>query len=197
MRVITPEAILSYPQLFTPKAPMGGGEEKYSCALVFPEGTDLTALKKAIATVAEEKWGSKAKDMFKKGQLRNPLRDDAESKGYAEGSVFTNVRTKQRPGIVGIVPDPETGKPMPIEDESRVYPGVIVRASLTAFAYDSNGNRGVSFGLGNVQVIREGDRLDNRVKAVDEFDADASAVADLSDLDGSGDDGDLDMSDLL
>ena len=47
-----------------------------------------------------------------------------------------------------------------------------MRASFTAFAYDNNGNVGVSFGLNNVQKLREGTRLDNRVAATDEFTAD-------------------------
>lgn len=199
MRIITPEAILSYPNLFTPRAQNDQQEPKYSCALVFTEDTDISDLKKAAVAVAKEKWGAKAADMIKKGQLRMPFRTDTKAKGYPEGSTFMNVRSKQRPGVVSIVPDPETGKPMVIEDESQIYPGVIARASITFFAYDTSGNRGVSAGLNNIQKIREGDRLDSRVRAVDEFEADEDAVADLSDLtDESGDDdGDLDMSDLL
>jgi hypothetical protein len=39
------------------------------------------------------------------------------------------------------------------------------------FAYDAKGNKGVSFSLGNIQKIRSGERLDNRVDARTEFDA--------------------------
>ncbi|KKM96418.1 hypothetical protein LCGC14_1178330, partial [marine sediment metagenome] len=42
---------------------------------------------------------------------------------------------------------------------------------------------------GNVQFIRDGDRLDGRTFGVDDFDADENAVADLSDLTGEGDSG--------
>jgi hypothetical protein len=56
-----------------------------------------------------------------------------------------------------------------------------VRASLRAFAYDTNGNKGVSFGLNNIQKLGEGQRLDGRKAATDEFDADLSqAPADIS-----------------
>jgi hypothetical protein len=182
MRVITPEAVLSYPHLFTPQAAEDGGTPKYSCALVFPEGTDLSALKQAVVSVLADKFGEKkAAELIQKKQIRLPFRDGAE-KNYPEGSVFINVRGAQAPGVVSTIPDPNTGRPMSITDEEEIYPGCIVRASISAFYYDTSGNKGVSFGLNNVQKIRDGKRLDSRVRAEDEFEADASAVASLDDL---------------
>jgi len=64
-----------------------------------------------------------------------------------------------------------------------MYPGAGVRASVSAFAYDSNGNKGVSFALNNMQKVSEGERLDGRAAADDEFTADlSSAPADISGL---------------
>ena len=58
-----------------------------------------------------------------------------------------------------------------------------VRASLIAFAYDTQGNKGVSFALGNVQVYDDGARLDNRKAAADEFATDLKEKpASLDDL---------------
>lgn len=207
-RTITPEAILSFPNLFEPRA-MGGGDPKYSCALIFPEGTDLTDLKKAAAAALKEKFGGKAKAIRKTGYW--PFRDDPDDvaqKGYPEGCTFINVRTTRKPGLVSIVPDPETGKPMPLTDPEKWYPGAVVRASIEAYGFDTEGNRGVTFGLGNLQWIRDGDRLDGRSAAQDEFEADPDAVADLSDLtdddvddvgDGApeSDEDEDDLSDLL
>lgn len=184
LRVITPEAILSYPHLWQPKAAAEDQEPRYSCCLVFPAGSDLRALKAAVIEAAKVKWGDKATKMIRDGKLRMPFRDDAEERGYPEGSVFVNARSKTAPGIVSIYPDPETGKPTPITDPEQVYPGCYVRASVTAFAYDRSGNRGVAFALNNLQKIRDGERLDSRKRAEDEFEADANAVADLSDLTG-------------
>lgn len=184
-KIITPEAQLSYPHLFTPQAAEDGGQEKYSCALVFFEGTDITALQRAAIETAVEKWGEKAKEQIKKGQLRLPFRK-GEEKDYADGSIFINVRGNRRPGIVSLIPDPKTGKPMAITDPEEVYAGCFVRASLTPFAYDTSGNKGVSFGLNNLQKIRDGERLDSRAAAEDEFEADASAVASLEDLADEG-----------
>lgn len=182
-RVITPEAILSYPNLFEPRSGGEGQDPKYSCALVFPEGTDLSGLEAAIREAAIDKFGPKAMDAMKKGRIRHPVRDDAEEKGYPEGSVFINARGTRKPGVVAAYADPRTGKPAVIDDPEAVYPGQIVRASVTAFAYDVSGNKGVAFGLNNVQILRDGERLDGGRSAADEFEA-VAAAPDLSDLEG-------------
>ena len=56
-KVITPEALLSYPALFEPKA-TPSGELKYGCALVFQKGADLSALENAALAALEERWGA-------------------------------------------------------------------------------------------------------------------------------------------
>lgn len=180
-RIRTPEAILSYPRLFEPDE-----NGKYSCCLVFPAGTDLRELRQALTEAGKEKFGDKfTAAAIKSGRIKWPLRDDAddvEAKGYPEGSTFVNVRTTRKPQVVSIYPDPKTGKPTPITDPDQVYPGVVVMATIEAYGYDRDGNRGVTFGLGNIQVRRDGERLDGAKAASDEFEADATAVADLGDL---------------
>lgn len=206
-QIITPEAIISYPKLFTPEAMSDDANavKKYSAALIFPEGSDLTELKQAAATAAQEKWGDKAAAMFSSGALRTPFRTDVDAKGYPEGSTFFNARSLQRPGVVSIYPDPNNdGKPTVITDESAVVAGARVKAAVVAFAYDVSGNKGISFGLNSVQLLREPtaeERLDGRVAAQDTFEADQDAVADLSDLETDSTetdtDADGDLSDLM
>jgi hypothetical protein len=200
-KCITPVGILSYPHLFTPQDPMEeGGVAKFGAVLIFEDGTDITALRQAVAVAAQEKFGAKAKTLLKAGKLRLPFRDEWEEKGYPEDSIFINAKTTNPPGIVGRYADPDTGKAQRITDEEEVYPGMYAKFSVTAFGYDVKGNKGVAFALNNVQKWGEGERLDGRVKAEDEFEAEAPATADLGDLDGSneeapaddgGDDGDL------
>lgn len=181
-KVITPKAMLSYPYLFKPQPGKEGKDAKYSAALVFPKGTDLKELKAAVLEAAESKWGAKAADGLRSGKLRSPLRTDVEEKGYPEGSTFFNARSKAAPGVVSVFPGPN-GKPLPIEDEDQVYAGCWVRASVTAFPYDVDGNRGVGFALNNVQKLADGERIDGRKKAEDEFEADLSAKpAEIDDL---------------
>lgn len=209
IRAITPEVILSFPHLFEPQTPPNSNTPKYSAALVFPPGTDVSELKKAAIKVGKSRWKGYV-DGAKKGRYHWPFRDDAEDiaeKGYAEGSIFFNASSKKRPGVVSIVPDPATGKPMVIDDPERIYPGIIARVSVTFYTFDVNGNKGVGVGLNNVQIIRDGERLDGRLDPSDEFEADPDAVADLSDLEDTedsefADDGEVaddedDLSDLM
>lgn len=195
-RNITPKCRLSYPHLDVAQEPQDGkGKAKFSAAFVFAPGTDLSTLIAAALEVAKAKWGAKFKvgateftleEAFAKGMLRTPFRRDAEAKGYAAGSVFINARSEQKPGCVYAHVAPGTDRPevIPADKVKDVlYPGAFVRASLTAFAYDSNGNKGVSFALNNVQFMGDGERLDSRVAAESEFDADLSAApADLATL---------------
>lgn len=183
-KVITPEAQISYPHIFAPDE-----KGKYSAALVFAPGTDLRAMKVAAFEVAAEKFGEpKAKEMLKKGILRfeggphHTFRTDGEAKGYAEGAVFVNARGAKQPGVVSIYPDPKTGKPLPITNPEEIYAGAIVRASLVPYWYEVDGNKGIAWGLNNLQKIRDGERLDGRQAAEDEFEADADAVVSLEAL---------------
>lgn len=216
-RIISPEAIASYPHLAEPQVfvdqDTGKETKKYTMTLVFPAGTDLSGPKKAALENLKEKYGAgvtvgKKRYTFaqavKEGVLNLPFRTDWEEKGYPEGSTFINVSTKNKPGVVSMYTDPATGKAR-VLDASAVYPGAIVRATLSPFTYGDKpqhkGNKGVSFGLGNVQFMRDGERLDSFVAADDEFDAEEAPAADLSDLEGeevgvaSGADDDLE--DLL
>jgi hypothetical protein len=185
--VVTPKAILSYPHLDVPQAPHNNqpGKSKYSATLVFPEGTDLSALQTAVMKAGEEKWPGKFTEMLRVGAVRSPFRKDAEAKGYAPGSVFLNVRSEQKPGVVYLHAGADK-KPAVVPDakiKEDLYPGAFVRAQIRAFSYDSNGNKGVSFALNNIQKLADGDRLDNRQAATDAFEADLSAApADISAL---------------
>jgi hypothetical protein len=181
-KLITPEAMLSYPALFEPKQ-TPSGELKYSCALVFPDGTDLSALKNAALAAIEERWGARATDMLQRKHVKWPFRNGAEkdSLGYGPGTTFINVSSKQQPGLVDHYAGAD-GKPRPITDPAEIYPGCFVRASLRPFTYDTNGSRGVSFALGNLQKLRDGERIDGRVRPEDEFEAIERGAAELDDL---------------
>ena len=58
-----------------------------------------------------------------------------------------------------------------ILDQSEVYSGCYGRVSITFYAYNSNGNKGVAAGLGNVQKLKDGEPLGSRANAKDEFEA--------------------------
>ena len=99
--------------------------------------------------------------------LKMPLRDGDEERpddpAYAD-SYFINCNSIERPGIVD-------RKRVPITDPTVIYSGCYIRVSINFYPFNTNGNRGVGAGLGNVQFWCDGDPLNGRVRAEDEFDA--------------------------
>ena len=170
LKVISPEGIACFPHLFTPHSFEAGKDPNYSLILVFPEGTDISAIKRACGIAAVRKFGDKAKvkAMLDRGQLRMPWRDGSEYSDYGEpfvpGSTFITIKSNQAPGVVN-----EYAKP--IMNEMDFYAGCRARASFLCWGYDSMGNKGVTLLLNNVQKTGDGTRLSGRMKAEDEFEA--------------------------
>lgn len=159
--IMTPEFRVSFPNIFKPgKVLQAGAEPKYGLTMLFPKGADLAKLRKAAEEAAVEKWGA---GKVPKG-LRSPFRDQSEKEfeGYEAGAVFINATSKQRPGLVD-------AQVQEIIEERDFYPGCYARATVRAFAYDQAGNKGVAFGLQNVQKTRDGDPLGGRTRPSDDF----------------------------
>ena len=53
----------------------------------------------------------------------------------------------------------------PILDRAEVYSGCYARVSINFYAFNSNGNRGIACGLGNIQKVRDGEPLGGRSSA--------------------------------
>ena len=67
----------------------------------------------------------------------------------------------------------------PILDRDEVYSGCYARVSINFYAFNTNGNRGIACGLGNIQKIRDGEPLGGHASAIDDF----TAIDDSSDDD--------------
>lgn len=159
--VRTPEFRVSFPNLFTPRG-FEGQPAKYSVVMLFPKGADLSELKQLVKEAIEAKWPDPAKRP--KG-LRNPFRDGNTEKPDMDGYqdvTFVTASSKMRPGVVD-------RNVKAILDENDVYAGCYACATVTAFAYDKAGNRGVAFGLQNFQKLRDGDPFSGRSRAEDDF----------------------------
>ena len=174
-QITTPHAILSYPHLFEPQPAFGDpdpSKAKYACVLVFRKDADLSELQAFAREIGRGKWGAKFEELFKSGKIRSPFRDDVESKGYPQDTVcFINAKSPGAPGVVSKYAGPD-GKPSPITDESEVYAGCSVRATVSCYADDHPaGGKGLAFGLGNVQKLDDGPRLDGKSRAEDDFEA--------------------------
>lgn len=178
-KVITgPKTVMSYLNVNEPKVPLGGGTPKYSVSLIIPKSDTVTVAKiKAAIKAAYDEGQSKLKGTSKfvpeLEDLKIPLRDgDKDRKGdeaYAN-AWFVNANSTTKPGVV----DADRN---PILDSSELYSGIIGRASINFYAFNSNGNRGIACGLNNLQKLSDGTPLGGHSRAEDDF----------ADLDDDGD----------
>lgn len=79
-----------------------------------------------------------------------------------KGCYFVNANSATAPGIVD-------ASCQPILERSEVYSGVYGRASISFYAYNSNGSRGIACGLNNLQKISDGVPLGGKSRAQDDF----------------------------
>lgn len=166
-KVVTGVVRLSFAHVWEPHS-IQGGKEKYSVSLIIPkEDTEtIEKIEKAIDAAIEEgtpKFGGKKP---KKAALKLPLRDgDVEKDDEAyKDSYFVNANSITAPQIVD-------GSVEPILDRSEVYSGVYARVSITFYAFNVNGNKGVACGLGNIQKVKDGEPLGGRSSAADDFES--------------------------
>lgn len=164
--IVTPKARMGFPTLFTPRTAPGSDKAKFSISLVIPDKADLALLKKAAAEAAKAKWGDKLPAKMKSPFLKAAECEGDKGKHFPEElDAWTVLRptSLQQPGIVD-------AQGHNVKDEKEVYSGRWCVASLRAFAYDTNGNKGVSFGLQNVQILDHDEGWGGmRAKAEDEF----------------------------
>ncbi|MCH4172593.1 MAG: DUF2815 family protein [Lactobacillus sp.] len=174
-QVVTGVVRFSYVHLMEPYAQVGSGQEpKYQTAILIPKSDTKTLekIKKAQRAAYEEGKGEKLKGLrFEK--VKTTLRDgDEESDEHPEyaGNMFMNVSSKSKPTILGTQRDAD-GSLKEITDGEEIYSGMYGRASLNFFAYNSQGNKGISAGLNNVQKTKDGEVLGGtRTDAQDDFD---------------------------
>lgn len=162
-KVIVP-CRFSYLHCWEPDS-VNGSEPKYSVSAIIPKSDTkaVNAIKAAIEQAKKDsvsKWGGKVP-----GNLKLPLRDGdidrPDDEAYA-GCYFFNANSRQAPQVVD-------SKVQPILDQSEVYSGCYGKISVTFYGYNSNGNRGIAAGLGNIQKLKDGESLGGRTSAADDF----------------------------
>lgn len=170
MKVITgKDTRWSYANVWEPKS-INGSTPKFSVSLIIPK-TDVATVKKIKAAIeaayheGEAKLKGNSKSVPALSLIKTPLRDgDTErpdDPNYA-GAYFVNANSATAPGIV----DADC---QPILTRSEVYSGVYGRASISFYAFNSNGNRGIACGLNNLQKLRDGEPLGGRASAESDF----------------------------
>ena len=166
VKVTTGVARASYVNITEPKS-INGSKPKYSSSLIIPKSDKATIklIEDAIEQAIQEGVGKFGGKIPPRGSLKLPLRDgDAErdDEDYA-GAYFINANSTFQPGVV----DREGN----ITDASIIYSGCYVRACISFYAFNTNGNRGIAAGLQALQFIRDGKPLGGRVNAAEEFGA--------------------------
>ncbi len=167
--IVTPEFRGHFVAVFkpTPK-PAPSTEKQHSVKAVFAPGADMTKLYAQCKLVMTERFGV---DETKWPKVRKPFRKNRQEDGLLvdgepDDAIIMTFSSKEerKPGIVD-------ARNNDIIDEAQVYSGAYYRCQVRAFYYDTGGNKGVSFGLQNVQKIRDGEPTGGRVPANKAFDA--------------------------
>ncbi len=163
-KVIIPCRI-SFANIWEPKS-INGGDEKYSVSLMIPkeDKTTLTKIYKAVEAAKEDakvkKWGGKIPS-----NLKLPLRDGdidrPDDENYA-GHMFLNATSKDAPQIVD-------RKVQPIIDPMECGSGDYCNVSVNFYGFAASGNKGVAAGLGNIQKVKDGERLAGKASAASDF----------------------------
>lgn len=164
-KVVTGVVRLSYANVWEAVS-INGGTPKYSVSLIIPKSDTKTieAINAAVDVAIKEgaaKFGGKIPN---KATLKLPLRDgDVERDDEAyKGAYFVNANSTSAPQIVDRAVQP-------ILDRGEVYSGCYARVSINFYAFNSNGNRGIACGLGNIQKVRDGEPLGGKSSAAADF----------------------------
>lgn len=168
-QVLTPEFRASFVSVFAPKAVLGSNEQKYSITMLFNKKDKkvmegLEKMKAAVKAVLVDKFGPDQAKWPK--NLRLPFRkgEEKDYEGYGPDVVFVTASSKIKPGLVD-------HNVQPILDQNEFYSGCYARATLSAYYYDKAGNKGVAFGLRNIQKIKDGEPFSGKNKPENDFDA--------------------------
>lgn len=163
-KIITPIFRVSYQHIWMPSRPENSDKDVYSVTAIFDSDTDLKDLLSLVKEVRDAKWKDGKVAGFK-SPFRRGVEDEfdlSKNPEYA-GKIITTFRSYGRPvGVVG--PDKQ-----PIIDQTEFYSGCYAIASVTAYAYDRQGNKGVSFGLANLMKMKDGEPLASINKAEVDF----------------------------
>lgn len=171
MNLVTGKVRFSYVSVLEPRA-VNGGVEKYSVTLLIPK-SDNDTYQKIVAEI-NKTLQENVTDTFKgvmPANLNLPLYDGDGIRPSGEpfgpeckGHWVVSAKSNTAPEVVD-------ANCNPIISKSEFYSGCYGRASIRFYAYNQNGNKGVGCGLGNVQKLEDGQPLDGRTTAAEDFGA--------------------------
>lgn len=166
-RIISPKARASYPTLFVPRAFNETTEPKFSITLMVPKNAVGQAfvdqIERAQADAVKAIWGNKPP---KNLEVWGVTDGDEDKDASMAGFWLVKASNKIRPAVVDL-------DRQQILDESEVYGGCYVRASICAKSYGTSSKGGVTLELVAVQKLEDGEPFGGaekaKAQAVDEF----------------------------
>lgn len=186
--IVSAKGRILWYSVFKPRKGKGGKEGKHEFNLLFPKDADYAIVKEYAVDAGKDKHSKAFKEAGGKWpkSIGSPFKRTADNDKLVAAMeaadlkvedypTFYGARSADKPGVVG-----PNGKSDGIDAE-QVYAGRWARMTHDAYGYDVDGNKGVSFGLKNVQLLDNDEELalgGGRVSAETEFDA----------VEGAGDD---------
>ena len=159
---------ISYPKLFVAKQIKGKGEFKYSAAFLIPVDHPKLA---ELYQIAEQVIA----EAYPNGQVPHgfkplPCYDAALNPKYAAlpdylGMWVLNTSKRADQGAPEVVDQNMQAVIQP----GKIYPGLVVNVGLSVYCYDVDLSKGVTTGLEAIQIVKEGQRLDNKPSADELF----------------------------
>ncbi len=169
-QVLTGKVRFSYAHVFEPKAAQNGGDPKYSVTLLLPKSDKATygRIKAAIEAAKEAFRAKNPKGLPANGKIAmhdgdGPMPNGGEYGPECAGCYVINASSKNPPTVIDAFKNE-------IMNKTELYSGCYGRAILSLYGYDTNGNKGVAFGLEAVQKLEDGEPLGGSRVSADDFD---------------------------
>ncbi len=186
--IVWPKGRLLWNSLFNPRKGKGGKPGKHECNMLYPKEASFDVAKEAAMDAGRDKHSKAFKEAAGKWpkSIGTPFKRTADNDKLVaaleaadmkveDWPIYVAARSGDKPGVAG-----QNGKTDGVNAED-VYAGRWARMTTDSYGYDVDGNKGVSFGLKNVQLLDNDDELaigGGRVSAESEFEA----------VEGAGDD---------
>lgn len=160
---------ISYANLFEPKG-FEDSKPVYSASLIIPKDDKrtLALIQNAIEAAYQNglfklRGNSNTTPALK--DINTPLNDGDKKRGddpaYAN-AYYINAKNPDQPKLF----DADRN---PIIDRSEIYSGIYGRASITFYAYNRKGNKGIACSLHGLQKVADGKPLGGSVCTADDF----------------------------
>ena len=172
-KVLTGEVRLSYAHLTQPYANPSNlsAEPKYSVTMLIPKTDTATkqnidaSIKAAYEEAVNSSWKG-ARPTLKAALIYDGdgVRTDGTPYGpECKGHWVITASSKRKPQVVHIS---DINTELAPQD---VYSGMYARCTINFFSFNTNGNKGIGCGLGNVMKTREGEPLSGGASAQSDF----------------------------